>query len=917
MSFEDIYGDYTISEENGSFSCPPLPTFSFPELPPDFTTENDKKNWKILGDILNKCSEQVSTLDNLVKELVSVNKRFRFISDSVKWLKLELERMCEMPPLAFIDDVSQIDKGNDILYPDEPIQDVLAQDPSYSNDLDERVDDRSETAGSISHSDSVSAPKSVYDRKYAHVAESNFQPSETYDWSEIEDDILLLQEVIIMNPLMAVYEILDDKPISEEDLDKLFAQSPLVNWDGTNENTLLEVLKSLTASYVEWHRSRPADPSRVENSTGIGKEDKYNCESLHTYPSPRMTDAHEIRILELLPGSEEDPVCCQLSIEHLFDDPRYKALSYAWGSATDMKTIQLNEINFEITPNLESALRHLRDEVEPRRLWVDALCINQADPVEKQVQVGLMSQIYPAAEQVLCWLGPEADDSDFVIKRLQHLADTPEREESDLDSNVLSEAEQNDEERLVRGLFLLKSRQWWSRLWTCQEYALTLKDPLIICGKQSIPWSIFHHVARGKAMIPTTSIFPVGRSGGTGIKSSDFWDICEAVYRFDVACKLRTKQGFVGVERGASYHPIYTMAIQTQRHRCTDPRDKVYGILSFLSGPYRTLFPPNYTQPIDLVALKYSASVLMLSKSGRIYNQLPTGNCTIIPMIKGNPDCASTGRETQCIAVGPRLLIRGVILELINTVTSISGDRDLNAAQAYTSLSEFRSAATTKAAEELDSTNFISRFQHLRTSDSVQEVTTYRLYNQDTFQWTPMISAKIQPTTVSHSYSARYGEWESESGFFGIGGDSIREGDLVAILFGFDTPMILRPQGSYFSLFGPAVVGGIMHGQLMEFVDDETSARQSIPVALLPHNLKPRHQFRATNDTTPPAQAPTMDLSSNNTGGIKISFVLTHLYNFTIFISHSSSYSAIAFRRSPSSLACYCLTSPPPQYSML
>lgn len=96
-----------------------------------------------------------------------------------------------------------------------------------------------------------------------------------------------------------------------------------------------------------------------------------------------------------------------------------------------------------------------------------------------------MSEIYPAADRVLCWLGPEADDSDYVIQKMQEVADSTS-DEGDLDFDPRKESWNDNEKRFARGLFMLESRKWWSRLWTCQEYALTLKDPMIICGMQRI-----------------------------------------------------------------------------------------------------------------------------------------------------------------------------------------------------------------------------------------------------------------------------------------------------------------------------------------------------------------------------------------------------------------------------------------------
>jgi hypothetical protein len=45
-------------------------------------------------------------------------------------------------------------------------------------------------------------------------------------------------------------------------------------------------------------------------------------------------------------------------------------------------------------------------------IWIDALCINQSDNVEKAIQVPLMGSIYTNARQVIVWLGLE-EESDL------------------------------------------------------------------------------------------------------------------------------------------------------------------------------------------------------------------------------------------------------------------------------------------------------------------------------------------------------------------------------------------------------------------------------------------------------------------------------------------------------------------------
>jgi hypothetical protein len=51
------------------------------------------------------------------------------------------------------------------------------------------------------------------------------------------------------------------------------------------------------------------------------------------------------------------------------------------------------------------ALQNLWLEEDPRTLWVDAVCIDQADDEERSEQVQMMSRIYKNASRVLVWLG--------------------------------------------------------------------------------------------------------------------------------------------------------------------------------------------------------------------------------------------------------------------------------------------------------------------------------------------------------------------------------------------------------------------------------------------------------------------------------------------------------------------------------
>jgi hypothetical protein len=81
----------------------------------------------------------------------------------------------------------------------------------------------------------------------------------------------------------------------------------------------------------------------------------------------------------------------------------YLAVSYVWGIATTSVRVMCNGTALFVTPNVYEMLEYL----EPRRklLWIDAICIDQANLDEKAAQIPLMHKVYTQAELVIVWLG--------------------------------------------------------------------------------------------------------------------------------------------------------------------------------------------------------------------------------------------------------------------------------------------------------------------------------------------------------------------------------------------------------------------------------------------------------------------------------------------------------------------------------
>jgi hypothetical protein len=101
----------------------------------------------------------------------------------------------------------------------------------------------------------------------------------------------------------------------------------------------------------------------------------------------------------------------------------YTALSYAWGQDNDLRPICVGENIFNVSANLEEALRELQDERNDVILWVDHICINQEDEIERGHQVQQMKQIYAEATRVIAWVGPAADNSDLILEQLNSIGE--------------------------------------------------------------------------------------------------------------------------------------------------------------------------------------------------------------------------------------------------------------------------------------------------------------------------------------------------------------------------------------------------------------------------------------------------------------------------------------------------------------
>jgi hypothetical protein len=230
------------------------------------------------------------------------------------------------------------------------------------------------------------------------------------------------------------------------------------------------------------------------------------------YQYSPLLSATSIRIVELLPGTDEDVF--QVSLDHkmLTDLPEYEALSYEWGEPVGTHPIYCGDKILKVTSNLLAALKRIRRPQEARLMWIDAICINQADLDERSQQVAIMRDIYQKAARVVLWLGEEINytkDAVEIIPVLASLYDSlPSAENAEplredvCPINNPSEIECGDDLLALtqtpewRGILdLMTERTYFVRLWVLQEIVMASKVA-VQCGSYEIDWDLFSSAAK-------------------------------------------------------------------------------------------------------------------------------------------------------------------------------------------------------------------------------------------------------------------------------------------------------------------------------------------------------------------------------------------------------------------------------------
>ncbi|KAL8789743.1 MAG: hypothetical protein Q9213_000994 [Squamulea squamosa] len=300
------------------------------------------------------------------------------------------------------------------------------------------------------------------------------------------------------------------------------------------------------------------------------------------------SDEH-IRLVQISSlGTEGRALSLEWMEVPLDEAPAYNALSYCWGPQS---TNPLSNINgYRLTPNLLNCLSELMVQV-PGLWWIDALCIDQDNPPEKNQQVKKMRNIYARAQKLYIWLGPKHYDGMPALQTLCKICQLDsegfmDREESPLEfkTDQLQKLRLPETDSPVwQALLIFLSRPYFKRMWVLQELAVARGNISIMCGEIILSYQILYHALRF-----------MDRQGWMSALMS-------LARQYDIPTELPAFH-FINtitlLRHSLQQQPLVCYLDLCRSYQSTDPRDKIIALLGLIAPGEQVIkaLEPDYSQ---------------------------------------------------------------------------------------------------------------------------------------------------------------------------------------------------------------------------------------------------------------------------------------------------------------------------------
>ncbi|KAF4960119.1 hypothetical protein FGADI_1137 [Fusarium gaditjirri] len=603
------------------------------------------------------------------------------------------------------------------------------------------------------------------------------------------------------------------------------------------------------------HNGRPALKNKVKNV-------KYN----------QLEDPDRwIRLVKLEPSPSEptsepdrpDLLVCTIEEYIRGHSAPYTALSYVWESPdSPKKHVRIDGTAVDISSTVENALRRLRFRKKPRWLWVDQLCINQANEVEKSHQVHQMHHIYREADQVIAWLGNGDESSDLICRLMRDTGRALRSNDLEGLQKLYSGNKEEgsiDLEAAKEAFHAYCQRRYWQRLWIMQEFAVGRRIA-IACGDWIVKYDLMDQTLDAPSIVRRRAQKKPVNGLESLIRNLNY--VYSTPLNSYVYSLFTRRWHYVYTPDGE--HPwgqpllqvvavSLTLEVDYNVVHATDPRDRIFALLNLTGDRDHFDLFPDYSMTVEEV---YRETACKILEQGTIdvlmYCQRPRKLASLPSWVPdwsmdvlhpnaqppwNNPPFKASGKYTA-IPQFPHFdtaIFDGIYVDKVQEIGATWDPnwlKPINPTAVRQWLKSIRgfcdSSPRVRVGEErldaarigiLDGTTYFSTVpyqgwgsQCAEDSEKIQQPNTAEGEEAGEASST---EGSFYASALMRMHTRR--AFMTSTGFVGVGPLDIQPGDEVCILLGGKIPYLLRAQGDEaYTLVGEAYVHGVMHGELFK-----------------------------------------------------------------------------------------------------
>ncbi|KAH8162933.1 hypothetical protein CIB48_g5334 [Xylaria polymorpha] len=321
-----------------------------------------------------------------------------------------------------------------------------------------------------------------------------------------------------------------------------------------------------------------------------------------TYQHQPLTWPDSIRVLTLEPAtSSQTPIRCSLEevdLQNLTPSSSYEALSYVWGEQVGSIPVLCHGAQLLVTLNCHNALVHLRLPFKRRRLFVDAICIDQRQEqrsvTERDHQMAIMGQVFENARRVIIWLGKSHTSTPKLFRLMRLLRWTVRTEnvakrmtwglnikltKALIKGGILwSKGFGTNNSKLKEAFNYFVGNAWFTRVWTLQEQILVNQENLVmVYGHQHIKYASMLETLRNLRDLQSWGQLPqswlIEKRGNIELimSRSALYDLMALAYQWEDLTNVP-----LGIVQAVWSPTIFLDSIPDLDS--TIPQDKIFGI---------------------------------------------------------------------------------------------------------------------------------------------------------------------------------------------------------------------------------------------------------------------------------------------------------------------------------------------------